>query len=75
MRAKNTLIFPRTDKELIDTRHFLLSRNRPFQTEWIGVKDGSGTRMPMIITEMDFMEKLVYRACYKAKTDRINVFG
>lgn len=75
MRAKNTLIFPRTDKELVDTKHFLISRNRPFQTEWINLKDDSGEKYPMIITEMDFVEKLVYKACYKAKTDRINVFG
>lgn len=75
MRAKNTLIFPRTDKELINTKHFLISRNRPFQTEWIELRDGSGEKQAMIMTELDFVEKLVYKACYKAKTDRINVFG
>lgn len=75
MKTRNTLIFPRTDDELIRTRHFLVSRNRQYQTVHIPVKDGSGEKYPMIITEMDFVEKLMFRTCYKVKLDRINVFG
>lgn len=75
MKAKNTLIFPRTDLELIRAKHFLVSRNRPYQTVYIPIKDGSGEKAPMIITELDLLEKSIYRLAYKGKKDPINVFS
>jgi len=74
MKAKNTLIFPRTDADLIKAKHFLVSRNRPYQTVYIPVMDGSGRKEPMIMTEMDLIERGVYRFVFGSKKDPINVF-
>ena len=75
MKTKSTLIFPRTDKELIAIRHFLVSRNRVYQTVHIPVNDGSGEKIPMVITELDLLEKVMVRACYNVKPDRVKTSG
>jgi len=73
MKAKATLIAPVNYDEMVRVKHFLISRNKSFRTIHVPVSEEES--LPLIMTDMDILEKVVFRLTFKTKSERISVFG
>ena len=73
MKAKATMIVPVNYDELVKAKHFLISRNKSFRT--IHVPVGEEEKMPLILTEMDILERTAFKVLFRAKSERMTVFG
>ena len=73
MKGKATFIVPEGYDELIKVKHFLMSRDRSYRT--VHVKISEEESYPMIMTELDFWEKMFFKISFGAKTEKISVIG
>ena len=73
MKAKATLIAPENYDELIKAKHFLVSRNKSYKT--INVPISPDESVPMIVTEMDILEKMVFKMLFRVRSEKMTVFG
>lgn len=73
MKTKATMIFPEDAHELVKVQHFLFSLDRPAIVDYVRV-DGE-TKLPVVITELSFMEKIMLKVGMKFKLERVTIFG
>ena len=73
MKRKATMVFPNDAHELVKVQHFLFCLDRPAVVDYVRV-DGK-TKLPVIITELSFVEKLMMKLVMKFKIERVTVLG
>lgn len=75
MKGNNngTIFIPKTDKEMIQLKHWLIARDINFKTVYIPVTMSKSD--PIIMCNLDWVDKLLYRLTFKSKNQHVQVFG
>ena len=71
-KNKGIMIMPKTTDHLIRVKHFLISRN----LEWneIHINDIKGKAQPVLVTEFNWVDRILYRLSFKDKREKVNVY-
>lgn len=73
MKTKATFIVPENNEETIKLKRFLMSRDRSFRM--VSVRISEDESYPMIMTELDMVEKLFLKLSFGAKSEKVSVLG
>lgn len=69
---KGIMIMPENTDHLIRVKHFLMSRD----IEWneFHINDANGKAQPVLMTEFDWVTRVLYRLSFPDKKEKVNVF-
>lgn len=72
MKAKGVMIVT-NDKTFVRSQHYLISRGMRFKVVYIPVSDEQ--KQPVIMTEMNWWDRLLYRMTIKCTAESARVYG
>ena len=72
MKAKGIMIMT-DDNNFIKAKHYLISRGKTYKVVYIPVNQEE--KQPVIMTEMDLIDRILYKLTFGLKSENVSVFG
>lgn len=72
MKARGIMIVA-DDKTFVRSQHYLVSKGMKFKVVYIPVTDTE--KQPVIMTEMTWWDRLMYRLNFSVKAESVSVYG
>lgn len=72
MKAKGIMIMT-DDSNFIKAKHYLISRGKTYKVVYIPVNQEE--KQPVIMTEMDLIDRILYKLTFGLKSENVSVFG
>lgn len=71
--ARGVLIMPENDDQMIKAKHWLIARGKTFKTFYLPITVDS--KAPVIMTEFDWTDKLLYMLTFRHKAEKLTAFS
>lgn len=72
MKAKGIMIMT-DDSNFIKAKHYLISRGINYKVAYIPVNQKE--KQPVIMTEMDLIDRILYKLTFGLKSENVSIFG
>lgn len=74
MKTYGVLIMPEKDGEMIKAKHWLVARGKTYKVVYIPI-DVPDKKQPVIMTEFDWVDKLLYRLTFGTHSEKVTAFS